>query len=377
MVAYPRIWVSTGCGSYREVRAGVFEIDYRPDGAGGPHRRIRRQWEEPEILAFLARAAANKGRRREGLVEVAGWDAAIEAHMARLEARECKAPYRREVLLALQSLRDHVGVAVNLVRPGDVESWMQAEAARLKADNRPGWARTCNKYREQVGPFFRRLYNKGELALNPVPGADKFEQPRHLKRRLTPQEYWAVWQVCEPSLRDLMTWGLFTAARFGEIRNAKRDDVKGGVWYIRDRKARDDHALPLSPLLMEIVLRQPACPDGFLFHRWVPARPGGRPEGDHRFKAGAPLENGWAIKTFKERCAWAKVDRFRPHDLRRAAAQWARAAGGNMAAIQALLGHTAMSTTEIYTGHDTAGVVKVLYELIANTLEKGKQSQGV
>jgi integrase len=67
---------------------------------------------------------------------------------------------------------------------------------------------------------------------------------------------------------------------------------------------------------------------------------------------GGPLRLGsWRTRVFDPACAAAGIVGLTPHDLRHTAASLAIAAGGNVKAVQRMLGHSsAAMTLDVYAG---------------------------
>ena len=370
--SYPRPWVSTGCGSYRLLREGVFELLWRPDGRAGPKRRRRVEWSESEVLAYLAAQAEHRKRRQMGLIPRLDWDSAIAQYAVTLSAKGVKPKYRDESLALLDSLRFHAGVALVNIRPEHCEAWLNWLALRAQKQGASGWARTCNRKRGMVAPFFARLARKGFLDLDPIKACDLFRETKRAPRNLTAEEYARVWKISEPLLRDLLDWFLITGARFAEVAKAKRSDVQDGVWLVAQRKGRNDHAVVLPPLCHEIFLRQPKTDSGLLFSKQV--LPGTGWHKSKHFKPGSPLENSYFCKLLRARCKTADVRYFTAHALRHLGATLADEKGLSLRWIQQFLGHTRYETTLRYTHGRLQAGANVVQKAVADARDAAIQT---
>ncbi len=377
-VTYPKPWVPTGHGSYREFRAGVFQVSWRPDGHKGPKRKKLLPCSELEAQQFLIDQHRDTRRARVGLAVSITWKDALQRYEERLLARKNSPDYAADCLELLKSLRDHVHHEPPEIQPLDIDGWLEWLANAAQESEKPGWARTCNKKRAMVHAFFRYLFRRRLIIANPVDATEPFREEKRVVRNLTPDEYIRVWSKSEDSLRDLLDFLLLTGCRFGEAAAMKRGDVThGGIWLITDRKGKNDHKMPLPPLLLEIILRQPADTDGLVWHRWVKPIPShdAVDKGGHPFVPGLPIDSFWFCKAMKERCKWAGVDYFHAHDLRHAAGSWADEEGMGTKQIQDLLGHTQMSTTLRYTHGDGTVGAKRVQELLLSIRSKAFQAQ--
>jgi len=362
MGLYPKPWQPTGSGSYREVRKGAFELSWRPSGSRGPKLRRVVDCTAKEARAFLLREGADRSRAGLGLPSNLSWDDAIAMYSERLDAKGVVARYKADVLERLEDLRQFAPTLQH-VEPHSIQSWLDAIAKNLKKDKRAGWARTANLHRSMVSGFFRYLVRMRKLQYNPVSATFEFPETIKPPRNVSPQDYARVWEISEPSVRDCMDFSLITACRFSEMAEAKHADIVNGVWTIKDRKGHDYLKLALPPEILAIVQRQPKTEDGLIFHKWVPRKQGS--DAGHGFNPGEPMDRTWWREVIAQRCNQIQgLVRFKPHDLRHAAATWARAAGLSPWFIQNLLGHSTIKTTEIYAAKDLSGAEKVSLALM-------------
>lgn len=380
-ITYPRPWNSTGHGSYRELRAGIFEMLWRPAGHTGPKHRRRLPCTEQEAQSFLLDRFEERSRTAAGMPISITWADALQRFQERLEARQNNPRYTEESLALLRSLRDRVRVDPPLVQPIHVDDWLEMLANTARKKKRPGWATTANRKRAQVHAFFRWLFKKRFITANPVDATDPFRAEKRLPRNLTPVEYVKVWEKCEPPLQDLLDFLLLTGCRIGEAVNMKRVDVINGTWIVKKRKGKNDHKIPLPALLLEIILRQPSQPppphaaDGLVWHKMVRPQPDSAQQGGRPLDTSDPIDAFWLGKVLKYRCKWADVEYFHAHDLRHAAGSWADEEGMAANQIQKLLGHTQLSTTLRYAHGDGTVGAKRVQEMLLTVRAKHMQTK--
>ena len=366
---YPKPWQPTGSGSYREERPGVFRLNYRPYGTRGPRKNILVACSEEEARATIASASLQRSRSRAGMPVLLDWAQAKEIYDKRLDARRVRPKYKAQVLDLIESLQALAsGIELSEVRAHHVQDWIDARARELQADGYEGWARTANKELDMIRAFFNRLRKQGLMENDPISAVDKFSERTLPTRDLLPEEYAAVWHASEQPVRDLLDFFLMTAARFSEVQKMKHAHVThDGRWICTDRKGRDYLKLKLSAELLEIVNRQAKRDDGFVFHRWVGRN--GEVAG-HGFKRGEPIGCEWWNDVIEARCKRVKIPIFQGHDLRHAAASWARAAGCSPWYIQALLKHKDLKTTLRYAHEDVTDGTNVVLKTLSEVRQK-------
>jgi integrase len=342
-------------------------MKWRPAGKHGPQRKRRVVCSEKEAKIFLAKEADASSRGSLGMVVALDWDEALQMYEGRLSAKNVVELYRADVLRVLSGLR---AIAPNLgkVEPAHIQAYLDDNARALRADGFEGWASTCNNHRNKLSGFFRYLWQMRKIPYNPVSATFPFNVTKVPKRELKAAEYAKVWRKCEPEVQDILTFLLVTGCRLSEMAGAKHSDISAdGTWTCTDRKGNDFVRMFLPNQMQGLVARQRRCEDGLIFHKWVTRKKGSLP--GHGFVLGAPVEKRWLEDVIANRCTLAKVPKFGPHDLRHANAQWARAAGISPWHVQAQLGHSTVTTTEIYAPAD-AGGSKVVQLKILEILSK-------
>lgn len=139
--------------------------------------------------------------------------------------------------------------------------------------------------------------------------------------------------------RALLELGYGCGLRLGEIRHLKVPDIDSQRMVIRveEGKGRKDRYVMLPATLLETLRAY-----------WREAKPG------HWLFPGQPPEQPLSDKTVqtavrKARAAAGISKRVSIHSLRHSFATHLLEAGTNVRAIQALLGHRSLSTTQLYT----------------------------
>ncbi len=268
--------------------------------------------------------------------------------------------YRRDLLQFLGFLTGHLGERPGLSELGglaaaDFRAWL-AEAQR-RGLQRSSSARALSVVRG----FFRWLARAG-LVENPAIGALRTPRvPRSVPKALRAEEAMdAVDAVAELAAepwigkRDtavlLLLYGC--GLRIGEALGlARRDAPKADQSALRvTGKGNKQRMVPLLPIVTEAIeaylaaCPYPLPPDQPLF----------------RGARGGPLRARAIQQRLVELRGWLGLPpTATPHALRHSFATHLLAGGGDLRAIQELLGHASLSTTQRYTEVDAAGLMAV------------------
>jgi integrase/recombinase XerC len=292
-------------------------------------------------------------------VEIAGWLKFLGAER-RMAANTLDA-YARDVGQFLSFLAAHMGATPSLrqlakLTPADVRAFMAARRAD-GIGNRSlmralAGSRSFARYLERNG--------KGKVAALTAVRTPKL--PRSLPKplaasaakRMTETELRAG-EEREPWIlaRDAAVLALLYGAglRISEALGLKRKDVTGARDAITvTGKGNKTRMVPLLPQVAKLIAEYVALcpfnvkPDGPLF---VGAR-------------GGPLSPRIVQLTMARlRGALGLPDSATPHALRHSFATHLLARGGDLRAIQELLGHASLSTTQIYTAVDAERLLDV------------------
>ena len=293
--------------------------------------------------------------------EIEAWLRHLSAER-RLSAKTVEA-YRRDVLQFLRFLAEHLGGAPSLrelaaLAPADVRAFLAARRAENIGSR--SLMRALAGLRA-FGRFLERSH-KGKLgALAAVRG------PKIGKTLPRPLPVEAAKSMADPTLaagdgrdawihaRDAAVLALLygSGLRISEALGLKRRDVprpgEGDVLIVTGKGSKTRMVPVLQNVLTLIADYVAACPypltaEGPIF---IGAR-------------GGPLSPR-IIQLAMERLrgALGLPDSATPHALRHSFATHLLSRGGDLRAIQELLGHASLSTTQVYTGIDTERLIEV------------------
>jgi integrase/recombinase XerC len=270
------------------------------------------------------------------------------------------AAYERDLYQFLDFLAGHLGAAPSLadlqkLRPADFRAW-------LSACNGRGLARTSvARGLSVVRGFFRWAARKGHVDNAALTVLRTPRVPRSVPKAVTADEAVdAVETVAELARQDwigkrdtaILTLLYGCGLRVGEaLALTRRQAPVAGQDMLRvTGKGRKQRLVPLLPAVIEAIADYLAhCP--FVLAPDAPMFRGAR---------GRPLHARRVQERLVElRALLGLPDTATPHALRHSFATHLLAGGGDLRAIQELLGHASLSTTQRYTDVDVAGLLSV------------------
>jgi integrase/recombinase XerD len=240
-------------------------------------------------------------------------------------------------------------VTVEAVEQADLSAWI------LDLHESGLAATSIARHRVAMRQLFRFLVDEGILKVNPSELIRAPRAPRKLPGTLNQQEVAALLDAPDRKsplgLRDAAMLELLyaTGLRVSELVGLRRDQWHDG-WLVVTGKGGKDRLVPYGDQAGVAVAaymrtRQDENPAVFLSNR------------------GSPMtrQNFWTrLKTYV-RVAGVRGT-VSPHTLRHAFATHLLAHGADLRAVQAMLGHADISTTEIYT-HVAKARLRKLHEL--------------
>ncbi len=289
---------------------------------------------------------------------LADWQAWLEHE--RRASRHTLAAYRRDLTQFLEFLSGHLGGPPELddlaaLRTADFRAWLAARAGQ-------GLGRASNaRALSVVRGFFRWLARAG-LVENPALAALRTPRvPRSLPRALAADEAGEVLGLAGDLARAPWIGKRDTAVlvllygcglRIGEALSLTRGEAPapGQEALSVTGKGRKQRYVPLLPAVATAVQDYlAACP--FALPPAGPLFVGAR---------GKPLGARRVQERMAEVRAWLGLPATAtPHALRHSFATHLLAGGGDLRAIQELLGHSSLSTTQRYTHVDTDSLMRV------------------
>jgi integrase/recombinase XerD len=266
-------------------------------------------------------------------------------------ARHTLESYARD-LARLERWANKTGQAVTELTRPDLRKWIAQLSREGLAPS--SVARTVSAARG----FFRFLMLDGHIKSHPAEDLDTPQKFSYLPRFLTEDEIERLLSApdiaTEEGLRDRAMLELMYAAglRVSELVSLKQTeiDLHGGVVNCHGKGSKE-RRVPVGKSAIHWLLRytavkkaygQAAYPNLFLHH-------------------GKPLTRQLAWAIIKRHAATVDVCHVSPHTLRHSFATHLLQHGADSRSVQALLGHSDISTTQIYT-HITDHHLRAAYD---------------
>ena len=268
--------------------------------------------------------------------------------------------YERDTRQFLQFLTGHCGEAPGLadiaeLRPADLRAFLAFRRGRGAG------ARTLGRGLAGVRSFLRHLERRGLVNAAAAAALKAPRAPRGLPKPLTAADARKVasgeGQLAEEPWIAARNAAVFTLLYGAGLRISEALGLLGGqIGELRQGALRitgkggKTRLVPVLPVSAEAVAEyQRLCPyhleaDGPLF----------------RGARGGALQPAIIQREMKRmRSALNLPETATPHALRHSFATHLLGRGGDLRAIQELLGHASLSTTQVYTGVDTARLLEI------------------
>ncbi len=280
------------------------------------------------------------------------------AHERRLSALTVEA-YERDTRQFLQFLARHAAGPAKLsdirqLRPADLRAFL---ASRRKEG---AGARTLGRGLAGLRSFLRHLEKKGMVNAAGSRAVRSPKQPKSLPKPLSAEQAILVssdlgqladepWIAARNAALLSLLYG--SGLRISEALSLRKSDFPEGVGTLRiTGKGGKTRIVPLLAAALEGVetyIKLCPYPIGAESVLFLGAR-------------GGPLQPAIIQREMqKMRSALGLPETATPHALRHSFATHLLSAGGDLRAIQELLGHASLSTTQVYTGVDAARLLDV------------------
>lgn len=288
---------------------------------------------------------------RQRWLETLGRERRLSAHT--LDA------YERDTRQFLTFLTGHLGGPttisdIHALRPADFRAFL---AARRKEGT---GARSLGRNLAGLRSLLRYLEKKGLVNAAGAAAVRSPKQPKSLPKPLSDTQ--AITVVSDDAqmhdepwiaTRDAAVLTLLYGCglRISEALDLTPEDVRPGATSLRiTGKGSNTRLVPLLPVVIEAVEKYRAlCP--YHLEAGMPLFRGAR---------GGKLQPGIIQRGMQKlRSAFGLPDSATPHALRHSFATHLLAGGGDLRTIQELLGHASLSTTQVYTGVDSARLLEV------------------
>ncbi len=200
--------------------------------------------------------------------------------------------------------------------------------------------KTVNNEINTLSNFFNYAIENGFLQINPAIKIKKLNELKRIKTLSDEQIYKLIGSFKSKSIKDLISFLIFTGCRKGEALNLKWDDVdlQNGIISIKATKTNEDRRIPVSEVLKKLLMNMDRTSE------YVFARKGKRIK--HFYKS------------FYSACGKLGLKDFHIHDLR------------HVFASKMVMNGTSLYITGELLGHKTPNMTKRYSHLVPETLKK-------
>jgi integrase/recombinase XerC len=280
---------------------------------------------------------------------IAGWLRDLGA-VRRLAARTLEA-YQRDLGQFVTFLASHTGGAVSLATLRDMRAAdLRAFMAVRRQDGVE--ARSLARALSAIKSFFRYLEREGVLSTEALNTLRTPRTRKSLPKALTVREAKAAIATTDEmedrpwvAARDMAVLSLCYGAglRISEALGLSRTDVEGPTLRVTGKGGKTRLVPIIEPVRQAIEAYLKLCP-----FTLTPSQPMFR-----GVKGGVLSPRLLQARMVQLRSALGLPPGATPHALRHSFATHLLGRGGDLRAIQELLGHASLSTTQIYTAVDT------------------------
>lgn len=267
--------------------------------------------------------------------------------------------YERDTRQFLQFLTGHLGGPariedIHTLKPADFRGFLAAR--RREGDG----ARSLGRHLAGIRSFLRFLEKKGLVNAAGVGAVRSPKQPKSLPKPLLADQALEViatggdlqeeaWIAARDAAVLALLYGC--GLRISEALGLTPNDLPDGTTALRiTGKGDKTRLVPLLAVVLEAVKQyQALCP--FPLAADQPLFRGAR---------GGPLQPAIIQRQMQKlRGALGLPETATPHALRHSFATHLLSGGGDLRTIQELLGHASLSTTQVYTGVDSARLLDI------------------
>lgn len=268
---------------------------------------------------------------------------------------------RRVSPLTLLSYRRDLAHLRDFCRRRGIDDWADLDSTRVRLYvaelHKAGlMGRSIQRRLSAVRSFYRYLLRENRVARNPAAGVVAPKSPRRLPKSLSPDETARLMELGasdRAAVRDRALLELFYSSglRLAELVALNLDDLHGDGTIRVTGKGNKTRVLPVGKMAQRAL------------RAWLSARTSWAQRHDNALFIGARggRMSARTVQRVVARRARAQgvAQPVHPHMLRHSFASHILESSGDLRAIQELLGHASISTTQIYTHLDFQHLAKV------------------
>lgn len=240
------------------------------------------------------------------------------------------------------------------ITPGAVQRYVDKRLLDKVGQKRISAQTVCNEL-NVLSAMFREALRRELVAFNPVSRVKRPKEDNTIVRYLTPDEELRLFKVLPERLKPIVTTALHTGMRKGELLNLAWADVDldQRLILVRNTKSNRKRYIPMNDELLELLKGLAHTEEDL--HVFVNQK---------TTDVYKDIKKAWMNAIAK-----AKIVKFRFHDLRHTFASRLVQAGKSLLAVQMLLGHKDVTTTQRYS-HLAPSDLRDAVEALSKNREK-------